>query len=205
MQRGPPSRSPRIMPYRTGAHNRGPRVRIAEPVGSTLLGIKPENKDGAAERTRTSTPLRELAPEASASTNSATAAWLDILVCSVRLPGPFARPVCPARSLGIVVRLRGLEPPRGLPHSALNAARLPIPPQPPRRTGLGSVGTAAGFIARAGVRAIEICLCGRFCAAKPLAAGRSTVMLFPGAHGEITTIRPGGAPGRMARWDAGPT
>ena len=32
-----------------------------------------------------------------------------------------------------VVRLRGLEPPRGFPHSALNAARLPIPPQPRMR------------------------------------------------------------------------
>ncbi len=167
----------------------------------------PERGDGAAERTRTSTPLRELAPEASASTNSATAAWLDILVCSARSPGPFAwpvrlarspgpfaPPVRPARSLGIVVRLRGLEPPRGLPHSALNAARLPFPPQPPRRTGLGSVGTAAGFIARAGVRAIEICRCGRFGRRKPLAAGRSAVMLFPGAHGETTATRPGGAP-----------
>lgn len=34
----------------------------------------PEPRIGAAERTRTSTPLRELAPEASASTSSATAA-----------------------------------------------------------------------------------------------------------------------------------
>ena len=30
-----------------------------------------------------------------------------------------------------VVRSRGLEPPRVLPHSDLNAARLPVPPRPP--------------------------------------------------------------------------
>ena len=29
-----------------------------------------------------------------------------------------------------MVRMRGLEPPRGLPHGDLNAARLPIPPHP---------------------------------------------------------------------------
>ena len=29
-----------------------------------------------------------------------------------------------------MVRSRGLEPPRVLPHSDLNAARLPIPPRP---------------------------------------------------------------------------
>ncbi len=29
-----------------------------------------------------------------------------------------------------MVRLKGLEPSRVLPHSDLNAARLPIPPQP---------------------------------------------------------------------------
>ena len=30
----------------------------------------------------------------------------------------------------VVVRSGGLEPPRVLPHSDLNAARLPIPPRP---------------------------------------------------------------------------
>ena len=30
----------------------------------------------------------------------------------------------------ILVRLRGLEPPRDCSHTALNRARLPIPPQP---------------------------------------------------------------------------
>src|SRR5688500_9551697 len=30
----------------------------------------------------------------------------------------------------LAVRLRGLEPPRALAHGDLNAARLPIPPQP---------------------------------------------------------------------------
>ena len=32
--------------------------------------------------------------------------------------------------LGVVVRSAGLEPARVLPHSDLNAARLPIPPRP---------------------------------------------------------------------------
>ena len=72
---------------------------------------------GADERTRTSTSLRTQAPEACASTNSATSA------CG---PAVFPR----GWDGGRLVRLRGLEPPRGLPHSALNAARLPIPPQP---------------------------------------------------------------------------
>src|SRR5690606_39376331 len=35
-----------------------------------------------------------------------------------------------AREYLRMVRLRGLEPQRGRPHSALNAARLPVPPQP---------------------------------------------------------------------------
>ena len=29
-----------------------------------------------------------------------------------------------------MVRQRGLEPPRGFPHNALNVARLPVPPLP---------------------------------------------------------------------------
>tara|TARA_B100001057_G_scaffold88297_1_gene84397 strand:- start:127 stop:324 length:198 start_codon:yes stop_codon:yes gene_type:complete len=39
---------------------------------SGFFGLDHPWKDGAQEKTRTSTPLRELAPEASASTNSAT-------------------------------------------------------------------------------------------------------------------------------------
>ena len=39
---------------------------------SGFFGLDHPLKDGAQEKTRTSTPLRELAPEASASTNSAT-------------------------------------------------------------------------------------------------------------------------------------
>ena len=31
------------------------------------------------------------------------------------------------------MRMRGLEPPRGFPHTDLNRARLPIPPHPPGR------------------------------------------------------------------------
>lgn len=34
-----------------------------------------------------------------------------------------------------VVRMKGLEPSRELPHSDLNAARLPIPPHPQTRLG----------------------------------------------------------------------
>src|ERR1043166_7418666 len=33
-----------------------------------------------------------------------------------------------------VMRMRGLEPPRGCPHTDLNRARLPIPPHPRGRT-----------------------------------------------------------------------
>ena len=36
-----------------------------------------------------------------------------------------------AREEGEEVRVRGLEPPRGCPHMALNHARLPVPPHPP--------------------------------------------------------------------------
>ena len=35
-----------------------------------------------------------------------------------------------ASSLKKRMRMRGLEPPRGFPHTALNRARLPIPPHP---------------------------------------------------------------------------
>ena len=41
------------------------------------------------------------------------------------------RAATPARQR---VRMRGLEPPRGFPHTALNRARLPIPPHPRGRT-----------------------------------------------------------------------
>ena len=33
----------------------------------------------------------------------------------------------------LAMRMRGLEPPRGFPHTDLNRARLPIPPHPPGR------------------------------------------------------------------------
>jgi hypothetical protein len=33
-------------------------------------------------------------------------------------------------SLETAMRMRGLEPPRGFPHTDLNRARLPIPPHP---------------------------------------------------------------------------
>src|SRR5690554_3352632 len=61
-------------------------------------------------------------PETCASTNSATAAG-----------NPHSRlPAClPVQPVGLV-RLTGLEPARPFGHSALNAARLPIPPQPLR-------------------------------------------------------------------------
>ena len=35
-----------------------------------------------------------------------------------------------AKEEGEEVRVRGLEPPRGCPHMALNHARLPVPPHP---------------------------------------------------------------------------
>ena len=41
-----------------------------------------------------------------------------------------ANQVLGPRTLEQLVRLKGLEPSRELPHSDLNAARLPIPPQP---------------------------------------------------------------------------
>ncbi len=99
--------------------------------------VRENQKDGAAERTRTSTGMRPLAPEASASTNFATAARLT--------EGPPDTPpeatdqgwsanaklyLCPIRCKFPMVRQRGLEPPRGFPHNALNVARLPIPPLP---------------------------------------------------------------------------
>lgn len=60
-----------------------------------------------------------------------------------------------------MVRLRGLEPPRGFPHSALNAARLPIPPQPPDAPQGACPCTArrrrAAVITRAGKRARMFC------------------------------------------------
>ena len=37
------------------------------------------------------------------------------------------------------MRMRGLEPPRGLPHTDLNRARLPIPPHPRGRASLAAV------------------------------------------------------------------
>src|SRR3954454_6427642 len=36
----------------------------------------------------------------------------------------------------MLMRMRGLEPPRGFPHTDLNRARLPIPPHPRGRTSL---------------------------------------------------------------------
>ncbi len=33
-----------------------------------------------------------------------------------------------------MVRMRGLEPPRGIPHNDLNVARLPVPPHPHTNT-----------------------------------------------------------------------
>ena len=101
---------------------------------------------GAAERTRTSTSVRKLAPEASASTNSATAATLS---------GEKSSPTIRALT-GQMVRLRGLEPPRGFPHSALNAARLPIPPQPQDSADRGPR-LGAAVIAVCAKRATEIC------------------------------------------------
>jgi hypothetical protein len=41
---------------------------------------------------------------------------------------------CPLRGLVLAMRMRGLEPPRGCPHTDLNRARLPIPPHPRGRT-----------------------------------------------------------------------
>ncbi len=38
-----------------------------------------------------------------------------------------------------MVRSGGLEPPRVLPHSDLNAARLPIPPRPQVLAGVGAL------------------------------------------------------------------
>ena len=44
------------------------------------------------------------------------------------LEGFLAGPSRPGRE--VMVRMKGLEPSRELPHSDLNAARLPIPPHP---------------------------------------------------------------------------
>ena len=44
--------------------------------------------------------------------------------------GPGSGAGCSLKSWEEVVRMRGLEPPRELPHSDLNAARLPVPPHP---------------------------------------------------------------------------
>jgi len=38
------------------------------------------------------------------------------------------------KSCSAGMRMRGLEPPRGYPHTDLNRARLPIPPHPRGRT-----------------------------------------------------------------------
>ncbi len=60
----------------------------------------------------------------------------EILRCRSKPAGKGTRsPAAPAagphrRAEAMVVRSRRLELPRGLPHSALNAARLPIPPRP---------------------------------------------------------------------------
>jgi hypothetical protein len=58
-------------------------------------------------------------------------------------PGPAASYVHVRARLGtdraphppdLAMRMRGLEPPRGCPHTDLNRARLPIPPHPRGRT-----------------------------------------------------------------------
>ena len=98
---------------------------FALPVRTSPAPIRGGN--GAAEWTRTTTTSRSQVPETCASTNSATAAKRNVT------PFPRQPPFGAHRqthSDKAVVRLRGLEPPRGFPHSALNAARLPIPPQP---------------------------------------------------------------------------
>lgn len=50
--------------------------------------------------------------------------------CRKRERTPTASSCRGGSNLEVMVRMRGLEPPRGCPHGDLNAARLPIPPHP---------------------------------------------------------------------------
>jgi hypothetical protein len=59
-----------------------PPARVATLLTDRRIQRKLQRINGARERTRTSTPLRELAPEASASANSATRA-----MCVAKLRG----------------------------------------------------------------------------------------------------------------------
>ena len=71
----------------------------------------------------------------------------------------------------LLVRMRGLEPPRGLPHNDLNVARLPIPPHPHTSGPLNQFSIAGyGLAGGAEGDCCEPCLTGTF---------KGTVFDFP--------------------------
>src|SRR5947208_4909178 len=86
------------------------------------------------------------------------------------------------------MRMRGLEPPRGCPHTALNRARLPIPPHPRDGQCSGGFGVNRGLLALA-VAALALPLAGSAASSHPDSGGPS-VELVALLDGEPLAERP---------------